>query len=273
MLAALLLVGSLALHPCSGGQGYWCGTIARPLDPAGNVPGTIAIGFTWLPHARAQAPSQGTIVAAEGGPGDPSGASRDGYRTLFGPLLQTRDLLMMDDRGTGRSGAIDCPDLQHGTVTLTAIAACGASLGDSADLYGSALAADDLAALLDALHVDRADFYGDSYGTFFVQVFAARHPSRVASVILDGAYPAIGGDPWYPSTGPAIRDAFDRVCRRSATCAPLPGSTLDRIERLLRVLRAPGAPIAPAQLAFVMDTAGLDGLVYRDLDAGTRVSR
>lgn len=270
MLAALLLVGSLALHPCPAAQDYWCGALARPIDPAGQVAGTISIGFTWLPHARAHAQSQGTIVAAEGGPGYPSGASRDAYRALFGPLLQTHDLLMMDDRGTGRSGAIDCPQLQRGTISLPAVATCGALLGDAAGLYGSALAADDLAALMDALRLARADLYGDSYGTFFVQVFAARHPSLVGSVVLDGAYPAIGGDPWYPSTAPAMRDAFDRVCRRSAACAALPGSALGRIERLLQALRTTGAPIAPARLAFIMDTAGLDPLVYRELDAAAR---
>lgn len=270
MLAALLLVGSLWLHPCSDGPGYWCGTLARPIDPSGEVSGTISIAFTWLPHARANSLSQGTIVAAEGGPGYPSGASRDAYRALFGPVLQTHDLLMMDNRGTGRSNAIDCPQLQHGTISLPAIAGCGASLGDTSDLYGSALAADDLSALLEALHVDRAALYGDSYGTFFVQVFAARHRSQVGAVVLDGAYPAIGGDPWYPSTAPAIRDAFDRVCRRSTACASLPGSALERIERLLRTLRGPGTPITPAQLAFMMDTAGLDALVYRELDAAAR---
>lgn len=270
MFATLLLVGSLSLQPCSGSGGYWCGSLVRPIDPAGQVPGTISIGFTWLPRARANVASLGTIVAAEGGPGYPSGGSRDEYRTLFGPLLQTHDLLMMDDRGTGRSGAIDCPQLQRGTMSLAAIASCGTSLGPTAGLYGSALAADDLSALLDALHVSRADFYGDSYGTFFVQVFAARHRLQVRSVVLDGAYPAIGGDPWYPNTAPAIREAFDRVCARSQTCAAMPGSTLGRVDRLLHALRLPGAPMSPSQLAFVMDTAGLDTLVYRDLDAAIR---
>ncbi|HEY1654120.1 MAG TPA: alpha/beta fold hydrolase [Candidatus Tumulicola sp.] len=270
MLATLLLVGNLSLHPCSGASGYWCGTLTRPLDSAHRIPGTIAIGFTWLPHARSGSASQGTIVAAEGGPGYPSGASRAGYRALFGPLLQTRDLLLMDDRGTGRSEAIDCPDLQTGPMTLPAIARCGAQLGARSDLFGTDAAADDLDALLSALRIGAADFYGDSYGTFFVQVFAARHPARVRSVTLDGAYPAVGGDPWYPSTAPMLRSAFDRACRRAPVCAALGGSSLERIGRLLIRLRTPPSPIAPAELAFVMDSAGLDPLVFRDLDAAAR---
>ena len=264
MLAALLTVGLLTLQPCAEAPGYYCGTIARPLDPAGAIPGTITIGFTWLPHSDASAPATGTIVAAEGGPGYPSGGSRDGYRALFAPLLDTRDLLLMDDRGTGRSGAIDCKPLQRAkTMTLGNVTACGAQLGRTSDLYGTALAADDLDAIETALGVKTADMYGDSYGTFFVQVFAARHPDRVASVTLDGAYPAIGFDPWYVSTGPTIRSAYDLVCARGY-CR---GSPMARVETLLARLRKPNAPVTPSQLALVMDTAGLDTLNYRDLDA------
>jgi pimeloyl-ACP methyl ester carboxylesterase len=271
VLAALLVVGSLALHPCGGApQQYYCGTFVRPLDPSGSVSGTISIGFTWLPH-RLPGPTGGTIVAAEGGPGYPSGASRSSYRQLFGPLLDRRDLLMMDDRGTGRSGAIDCEPLQRAPVMiLMNVTRCGRELGDRADLYGSALAADDLAALMSALGIRDACFYGDSYGTFFVQVFAARHPRRVRSIVLDGAYPAIGADPWYPSTGRTIRDAFDIVCRRSPACAALPGSSSDRLAALARTLRRPPAPISLRELALIADSAGLNPIAYRELDAAAR---
>ncbi len=271
MFAAALLAGSLVLHPCAGQKAYYCGSLARPLDSTGRVAGRVDIGFTWLPHARHTVPSAGTIVAAEGGPGYPSGASRDGYRALFGPLLATHDMLLMDDRGTGRSGAIDCRALQSGSMTLPAIAACGAQLGSAAGLYGSAEAADDLDALMNRLGVTRADLYGDSYGTFFVQTFAARHPARVRRIVLDGAYPAGGTDPWYSSTTPAIADAFDAVCRRAPGCAAR-GAAMPRIDRILARLRAGRGPIDPSQLALVMDTGGLDLLVYRDLDAAVRAS-
>jgi pimeloyl-ACP methyl ester carboxylesterase len=259
----------MALRPCDTSAPYYCAEIRRPVDSTGRIPGSIDIGFTWLPRTQRNRPSSGTIVAAEGGPGDPSGASRDGYRTLFGPLLATHDLLMMDDRGTGRSGAIDCPSLQRGWMTLAAIARCGAQLGTHAGLYGSAQAADDLDALLTRLAIARVDLYGDSYGTFFAQTFVMRHPSRVARIVLDGAYPAQDLDPWYPSTAPAIANAFDFVCRRSQPCA-MRGASMPRLHKLLQHLRQGNGPIAPWQLAFVMDTAGLDTLVYRELDAAAR---
>ncbi len=54
----------------------------------------------------------------EGGPGYGSIGSAASYRMLFGPLLRTRDLILMDQRGTGGSEAIDCPALQQGVATM-----------------------------------------------------------------------------------------------------------------------------------------------------------
>ena len=56
--------------------------------------------------------------------------SRDDYLALFEPLRKSRDVVLMDNRGTGKSGAIDCRKLQTGEKwTVEAVAACGESLG------------------------------------------------------------------------------------------------------------------------------------------------
>jgi pimeloyl-ACP methyl ester carboxylesterase len=266
------VVGSVHLKRCFAERDYYCGTLRRPLDPAGQVPGTIDIAFAWLPHSDARRRASGTIVAVEGGPGYPSIGSRALYRGLYAPLLATRDLLVVDNRGTGASDVIDCPLLQRAPLMkLHQVAACGAQMGKQSDLFGTGIAADDMAAVLRALGIARVDLYGDSYGTFFVQAFAGRHPRGVNSIVLDGAYPVTGASPWYPSTGPQMRDAFDLVCRRSDVCSKLPGSSPERIVHLVAALRQGKAPkITPADLAFVMDSAGLDPLAYRDLDAAAR---
>jgi pimeloyl-ACP methyl ester carboxylesterase len=256
----------------------------RALDPSGTIPGTIAIHFEWLPHSESGTQSDGVIVANEGGPGSGSTESRASYRALFAPLLGRRDMLLMDNRGTGKSRAIDCEPLQSAPIMeYPDIDRCGAQLGKSAALYGSGLAADDLAAIMDSLHVRAADLYGDSYGTFFVQTFAGRHPHRVRSLILDGAYPVVGASPWYSEAPAAVRRAYDTVCRRAAACAPLAGSSMERIAELIESLRshkASGlAPVGdrvrrvtagPADLAFAMDASGLAVVPFRELDAASR---
>ena len=234
---ATLTVGSLTLNACHAG-GY-CGELARPLDPLGLIPGSVSVYFEFYPH-RGEGPLQGTLVATEGGPGYPTTDSRDSYLALFAPLRDAHDVVLMDNRGTGRSGAVDCPRLQRDPVlTLGAIGACGALLGRAAPLYSTAYAADDLAAILDALGTGPVDLYGNSYGTFFAQVFAVRHADRMRTLTLDGAYPLAGPDlAWWPNYAPAMRNKFDRACERSAACRATAGSSLEHIRPALRELRA-----------------------------------
>ena len=46
----------------------------------------------------------------------------------------------------------------------------------ASDLFTSALAANDMAAIIEALGIKKVDLYGDSYGSFFAQTFASRYP-------------------------------------------------------------------------------------------------
>jgi pimeloyl-ACP methyl ester carboxylesterase len=262
-----------------------CGSVLRPLDPTGQVKGKIAVFYRFYPHLDSGKPAAGTIVAQEGGPGFPTFKSAYGYLQLFAPLRADHDVVMVDARGTGKSGAIDCPSVQRSDVRKPAdVGACGRRLGAAADLYGTRLAAEDMAAVLDALHIGKVDFYGDSYGTFFGQVFSALYPGRLRSVVLDGAYPVIGETPWYSNAGAVVRKGFDAACQRAPYCAALPGTSLDRIRELVEYVRkTPISGRAPDGEGEMRDAtadpssignllyAGVSGPVnYRDLDAAIR---
>jgi pimeloyl-ACP methyl ester carboxylesterase len=235
--AQTLQLRNTVLRRCEKVPAY-CGSLDRPLDPTGAIPGRLSIYFEYYPHSG-PGKSAGTLVATEGGPGYPATGSRDDYLALFQPLRRQRDVLLMDNRGTGKSGAIDCHALQTAEAwTVELVAACGASLGDRAALYSTAYATDDLAAVLAALGIGQIDLYGDSYGTYFEQVFAVRHPQALRSIVLDGAYPLNGPDyAWYPSYSPAMRDKFNIACLRSEPCASLPGDSIAHIEPALHELR------------------------------------
>jgi pimeloyl-ACP methyl ester carboxylesterase len=192
----------------------------------------------------------------------------------------------MDNRGTGGSGAIDCAELQTAEKwTTELIGACGRSLGRRAALYGTALAADDLAELLTRLGTGRIDLYGNSYGTYFEQVFALRHPGMLRSVVLDGAYPLGGPDyAWYPSYAPAMRAKFNLACRRSASCNAIPGSSIEHMLPALERLRTDPFPARGAdsdgqeraftagasQLATVMFASAPALATAREVDAAAR---
>ena len=279
-----LLVGSIELKPCPTVAAY-CGTLDRPMDPTGAIPGRISIHFEYYPHPGREK-SAGTLVATEGGPGFPATLSRDDYLSLFDPLRRRHDVLLMDNRGTGQSGAIDCHELQTaGRWSVELVAACGRSLGDSAPLYNTAYAADDLAAILEALNIRQVDLYGDSYGTYFEQVFAIRHPHALRSIVLDGAYPLHGPDyAWYPNYAPAMRDKFNIACRRFEPCARLPGSSIRHIQPALDELRSHPFPARAedgdgrerefradaSQLAIVMFGSAPAFATVRELDAAAR---
>ena len=147
---------------------------------------------------------------------------------MLGRLHARRDLIVMDNRGTGRSGAINCPRLQAGKgVYAREVGRCARRLGRRANAYGTGAAADDLAAVLDKLGVQVVNVYGDSYGTYFAQAFAVRHPDRVRAVVLDAAFAVDGFDPWargigalrfaWPETAAARPAAAERT--RSPSCA------------------------------------------------------
>jgi pimeloyl-ACP methyl ester carboxylesterase len=279
-----LQVGSMLLHRCASAPAY-CGDLDRPMDPTGAIPGRLTIHFEYYPHFES-GKSAGTLVATEGGPGYPATESRDDYLALYRPLRKNRDVLIMDNRGTGKSGAIDCHDLQTAERwTVPLVGACGDSLGERAALYSTAYAGDDLAAVLTALGVKQIDLYGDSYGTYFEQVFAVRHPDALRSVVLDGAYPLRGPDyPWWPTYAPAMRAKFNLACRRSEACATLPGTSIDHILPALNELRSqPFAAQAvdgdgktlsftasASQLAIVMFGSAPKAASVRETDAAAR---
>jgi pimeloyl-ACP methyl ester carboxylesterase len=273
------------LVKCRDVPGALCGSVTRPLDPARPAAGSIDIAFELHSAGDTTRPVLGTIVAVEGGPGYSTTASRDYYLELFAPLLERRALLLVDNRGTGASTAIDCPGLQSYEGDYNhEVAACGAQLGGSSDVWGTAFAADDMAAVLDELAIDEVDLYGDSYGTFFAQAFAVRHPERVRALVLDAAYPVEDQDPWYRDLNRAMVDAFETMCARDPGCAAIDGDIIGRIRELADALAdtpvtgtAPDADrvmhevtVDPPLLSYLMGVATYGFPVYRELDAAGR---
>jgi pimeloyl-ACP methyl ester carboxylesterase len=212
-------VGSLTLQKCEVLPRALCGSVSRAWDPAHPKQGKVRVGFAFVPARDRAHPVLGTVVPHEGGPGYSTTGTASGYADMYGPLLARHNLLLVDQRGTGRSQALDCPALQDLRIAYDVAAGrCGRSLGAHADDYTTERSADDLSAVISLLGLGKVDVYGDSYGTFFTEVFTGRHAAQVRSVVLDSAYPTYGETAFYPTQGPAMRHAFDLACARSAAC-------------------------------------------------------
>ena len=199
----------------------------------------VSVGFAFVRATARHRRVLGTVVPHEGGPGYSTTGTASSYAAMYGPLLRRRNLLLVDQRGTGRSEPIDCPSLQVLRIAYRLAAAqCATRLGARNDDYTTARSADDVAAVISDLRLGRVDLYGDSYGTFFSEVFAGRHPSMVRSIVLDSAYPTYGESAFYPTQGPAMRRAFALVCQRSAACRDGGPTFAQSLDRVLAVVRA-----------------------------------
>jgi pimeloyl-ACP methyl ester carboxylesterase len=254
-LLGALALGGAAQADTSCLPGAQCGTVTVPLDRTNPSAGTTDIAYALLPRTDASRPRLGTIAPNPGGPGDSTIANAGLYTTALAPLRTRRDLLLIDPRGTGQSGALSCPSVDaHDPLTLDQTLLgklCARDLGPRASLYGTAAAADDIDAVRAALGVDKLDLWGDSYGTFLMPVYAARHPRHVRSIVLDGAFP-IASDQWGRDILRGVRRVIGLVCRRTHRCSgPHVVAQVGRLARRLRhhpVTFTATTPIGPVPL-------------------------
>ena len=294
LLAVLAVLGLPAsaqaaepdFHRCrDAAAGARCGHVGVPLDRLAPAGERIRIGFELYRRRDRGRPALGTMVAVEGGPGYSSTDSRDYFLELARPLMDRRDLLLVDARGTGLSGPLDCPALRR-TVAgyIRRAGRCAAQLGPRVDRYTTRASVDDLADVLDALGIGAVDLYGDSYGSYFGQAFAVNHPDRLRSLVLDGTYPLPGTDPALGDLAEATWRALRLVCARRPSCAARgedPRAVLQRIADRVRArpVRGIGTDGEGARIRVRLDIAALATLVqsgygnlpmYRDLVAAIR---
>jgi pimeloyl-ACP methyl ester carboxylesterase len=298
-----LVVGTQTLDRCASAPLAYCGRLAVPLDRSEAGSPDITIAYRWYPATRPDGAPAGTLLPVEGGPGYPSaGSVVGGYDVMYRPLLADWNLLAVDLRGTGSSTPLDCPGVQDfsgqpsGPVFAAAAGTCGASLDHrwryasgayvhASDLFTSATAAADVAEVIRALDVPTVDLYGDSYGSWFAQVFANHYPDLIRSVVLDSTYSTVALDPWYRSTIDDMPADFDDAYSRSPSCAAAEDEPAwSRISSLATVLaRHPARGVVPdatgrdatvtmgvvGLVDLVNDAAG-DPDIYRSLDAAAR---
>ena len=101
-------------HKCRDAEaGARCGHVRVPLDRLAPAGAKIRIGFELYRRRDRDRPSLGTMVDVEGGPGYSTTDSRSYFLELSRPLMDRRDLLLVDARGTGLSGPLDCPALRR----------------------------------------------------------------------------------------------------------------------------------------------------------------
>jgi pimeloyl-ACP methyl ester carboxylesterase len=248
---ALLLLGAphagaaLGTTPCSA-DGFLCDTLAVPLDRTGAVAGQVRLAVARRPAAGV--PTREAVVALAGGPGQAATPFATSFASALAPFLGARDLVVFDQRGTGASDPLSCSGFGAAGPTLSGqVRACALELGPARDAYRTVDSAEDLEALRIAGGYERLVLYGVSYGTKVVLTYAARHPQRVAALVLDSVVPADGPDVWnrpsFAALGRVLRDlCADRACRLASRD---PRRDLRRLAGQLRRRPLTGTVTAP----------------------------
>ncbi|MDX1383188.1 MAG: alpha/beta fold hydrolase [Thermoanaerobaculia bacterium] len=296
-LAALIAVAAAVgaqddaspLAPCRlGGVGeeILCGKIEVWEDRAAAAGRRIGLEVAVFP-ALATDPEPDPLFFLAGGPGQSAVAISRSAAGLFRKIRENRDLVFVDQRGTGDSNPLECPeellseeereslelfpgdDLAPNLrrdVLAKLLARCRESLDADLRLYTTPIAMDDLDDVRAALGYERINLYGGSYGTRAALIYMRRHPERVRSAILDGAAPTAIRLPMFMA--PDAQRALDRLladCRDDEGCREAFPSLAEDLATVLDDLGA-----EPRRVEARHPTSGeqLELAVTRDLFAG-----
>src|SRR4051812_6583514 len=121
-LAALAAVAPAPARAAGCPKGAMCGVLTVPLDHTGVTAGTLPLAYARMPATGTRT---GTIVLLSGGPGQAAIPFTVSFSALVKPVRASNDLVFVDQRGTGRSGAVDCGRL----LSVEDVTACGERLG------------------------------------------------------------------------------------------------------------------------------------------------
>lgn len=238
LLSGLLLLGlapgalALELEDCriSAGPAYpgikaRCGTMLRPENPADADSPGIEIAVAVVPALDLE-PETDPFVPLAGGPGASAIEFYAAYSSAFEPVRRHRDILLVDQRGTGSSSRMDCDvdeDIIEGTYSeeqvLEVTRECLAGLPHDPRYFTTSVAVTDLEAVREALGYGPLNLYGVSYGSRVAQHFAKRYPGSVRSIVLDGVVPpqVVLGPEIATEAQQALDDIFAR-CAADERC-------------------------------------------------------
>jgi len=228
----------------------WCAMFPVRENRADPRSRTIRLKLAVL-RSRAQVANKDMLVFIAGGPGQAATDSAASVAAVLQPLLAHRNVLLLDQRGTGGSNALSCKDAGHplagdddssfdAAQMRREAADCLKQLASHADprYYTTTIAVQDLEEVRKALGSPSFDLVGVSYGTRVAQQYVMGHPDAVRSVVLDSVVPnpLVLGEDFARNLHDALAAQFAR-CSAEPACKRKfgdPGQTLYQLRDALR---------------------------------------
>jgi pimeloyl-ACP methyl ester carboxylesterase len=246
-------LGSLAFEPCTlsaAGSATtiaaYCARLTVPENRAAPSGRRIDLALAFVP-SRAKRARPDPVFLLAGGPGQSALETFPNVAAAFRDILRERDVVLVDQRGTGGSNKLACPAPETGSgadafVDVEAgrrfAERCLAGLDADARFYTTSDAVLDLEAVRAAIGAEQLNLVGVSYGTRVALEYLRRHPERTRTVVLDGVVPperALGAD--HARNLEAALDAHFARCAADESCSRQFGSPRARLDGLMAELR------------------------------------
>ncbi len=242
-----------------------CGTVSVPRSYANPGAGRFKLAVVVVRSAQQPAVAE-PVVYISGGPGAP--LTIYAAHKAWPPYAPGRDLILVDQRGTGRSEPNLCPDLDGAFLDAsfaistdpspdslakrrTAYAACRAeATAHGVDLkdFGTSVTVADFEWVRRALGIERWNVYGESYGTTVAMTLVALHPDTVRAAVLDSIYPPDPRPRQSTSVADALHAFFGYCTSEKACAASFPDLAGTYRETLVRLAQTPLVVAVPPQV-------------------------
>jgi pimeloyl-ACP methyl ester carboxylesterase len=217
------------LHPCKIEEGptdAFCGTYSVFEDRSAKTGRQIALKIVVAPALKRE-PKPDPLFIFEGGPGGGAATLAPFVLPGFRHFQLDRDIVLIDQRGTGDSNPLNCEPEDRNEEDFSKIdeypverlRTCLAKLKADASLYTTAIAMDDIDDVRRYLGYGSINLWGGSYGTRAALVYLKRHEDSVRSVVLDGVAPPDMRLPLFMARdGQRALDLMIEDCAKDAAC-------------------------------------------------------
>lgn len=251
----------LRLHPCVGkyGTGARCGTLKVPENRA--VAGGRKISLRVVVVRGPGSPHRADpVFYLEGGPG---GAATEAASWFPPAIYWQRDLVLVDQRGTGGSHRLACPELSDAPAAeaVGRLLACLGRLGADPAQYGTVAAMRDVDAVRAALGYRRINVLGISYGTIAAQIYLRLYPARVRSVVLDSGL-LLGNSRQNPVWDQRALDVIAARCAGDRVCSRRFPTWYSSLPALLRRLRSQPVDVTVGSEQLTIDALLTEWTIY-----------
>jgi pimeloyl-ACP methyl ester carboxylesterase len=223
----------MALEDCRirAGEGFpgikaRCGVLERPENPDDPVSPAIELHVAVVPALTLE-PETDAFAPIAGGPGQSTIEFYASFRAAFEHVRRTRDIVLVDQRGTGRSAPMECDvdeDIIQGgfsrELTIDVTESCLRQLPHDPRYFTTSVAVQDLEAVRKALGYSAFNVYGISYGSRVAQHFVRRYPESTRTVTIDGVVPPqIALGPGIAIEAQRALDAIFYRCAEEVACS------------------------------------------------------